>query len=447
MHAASPELKPAPISSEVQRANLTFEQGIDPTQVISQRTTVVAGLEESLTNLSAVHPSVDLTPEKTLLKQLHDELDALNATTTKQLQSESGVSSGGPENIFKSSDTLQKEQPPVQENPYISLSLSQMKETRRTLRDKRVDAYDAEVRAREEATIEVANVRSEPIVFEKQELNTEPEFPVHFNALDQIEIRLQIGEDGKPHWFIRNRTIADKETVTPPTGVVEVGTADDVEEFIQKVDATKIGTHKLKSIPRELREGSAKGKKVYTFKIESGHITGIAFVSDNNSRVAHLNILATDPAYENQGIGSALITGLKRRYDGISLNAVPFDMNPNRAQAITRLNNFYKRTGFVAGEWSQHTISLDDVTTAGLWQQLDQDTIYNVGNGQHLVSTTEVINMALLRILSDEGSRSQLPDSAVTALGLWDERHRKRLEVDRKLALLTEAEKNARSNA
>ncbi|MBI2617725.1 hypothetical protein HYW55_06340 [Candidatus Gottesmanbacteria bacterium] len=87
------ELKQMPVPQEVRPPGFAAEQGTDPTQLITQRTKVAVGFVQSFSVLSVDHPSVDLAQENTLLDQLHAELDALNDTTTKQLQSESVATS------------------------------------------------------------------------------------------------------------------------------------------------------------------------------------------------------------------------------------------------------------------------------------------------------------------------------------------------------------------
>ena len=37
--------------------------------------------------------------------------------------------------------------------------------------------------------------------FSKQDLNPDPDHPIHFRPDDQIEVRLSKGEDGNPKWL------------------------------------------------------------------------------------------------------------------------------------------------------------------------------------------------------------------------------------------------------
>ncbi len=269
------------------------------------------------------------------------------------------------------------------------------------------------------------------ITLSKSSLNPEEKYPTHYRPNDAIEIKIEKGRDQNLIWSIRNKSLSDQEAKAVPKGEIKAGTADDVAKFIEEVDPERIGTHHLTPILKDMADNKEGRKKPYLFVTPESKIAGIAFVSEVPNS-CYLSTLATNPDFENQGIASALLAELKRRYESITVSPMPFDMtNPDRGAASDRLRRFYKQNGFVGGnEWSRHTISLDDISTAGNWQTIDENTVWNLGVDQHKVSTIDIKRCVLRFIISNDSLIKKFPEEDRGNLYKWDASSKKMHKIE-----------------
>lgn len=103
-------------------------------------------------------------------------------------------------------------------------------------------------------------------------------------------------------------------------------------------------------LPLSLLKMRAKAEKAEFCSIynEKGKWVGF-FYTVYNKRIAYIFFLAIDPYYHGQGLGSAALTAIKKRYAGkvITLSAErPDPQAPNNEQRLRR-HRFYAQNGFV----------------------------------------------------------------------------------------------------
>lgn len=332
-------------------------------------------------------------------------------------------------------------------NPYLGLSETELKAESRKVSDQMYEAFLTESEYREGLLQDIAPARHPPVVLAKEDLNTERLYPITLNSKDQIEVRIELeGRESVP--YIRNKTIADGPKLIPPAGVFEQGSLDDARRFVASLDPTKISVSKFDHVIQGL-EKNIDREKLFVFKREDGNIGGIAYITDNGD-YAYLAILATNPLYQREGIGSAILSGLKSRFESIRLNPVPFnkDLNISVDEAYDNLRRFYKQNGFVGSDhWSTSIISLDDLTRAGEWQKVNPEKTYGIGIDQHTITPNDVERAYLNRLLSDSSETSGLPEDILERLKLWEEAQGQYDKFNQELARVQYARAEVRKSA
>jgi GNAT superfamily N-acetyltransferase len=93
--------------------------------------------------------------------------------------------------------------------------------------------------------------------------------------------------------------------------------------------------------------------KAITFLVEESGQTIAALIGSPYQDIRHgqhipsfhANFLFVDPQFQNRGIASSLIDGLKQRYDSISLHVTPSGKDSSQ-RGIAELAQFYGKLGF-----------------------------------------------------------------------------------------------------
>ncbi|GEM_PF-5569593 len=200
---------------------------------------------------------------------------------------------------------------------------------------------------------------------------------------------------------------------------------------MRNLNPTEIDVDWVRSILKDIQDYPTPQQKIYTFKNSAREIMGIAYFKESGSGGV-LSRLVTNPKFENQGVGRAIIKGLKGRYKHIRVTPDPFDNHKDTTERSQRLQRFYRANGFSGGDyiWSSNQISLDDEEIAGDWQNLSSERVYQVGIGQHLVSPLDIIRHSMKRMLDRQDI--QISDEARSLLQKWQVANETKVSLEKK---------------
>ncbi len=298
--------------------------------------------------------------------------------------------------------------------------------------------YQKEMELRDDASQIVARLlKDKPLTVKKIAFNPdEPTYPVSFGREDDVEIKTEVLENNVVRWFIRNETIVSKEKKEEFPGELREMTKDELEEFIKSIDPRKISLSELHHVLSEF-DNLPRYRKVYGYFDEMDSPIAFAYLGEESESVAGITSLIVNPDFHSNGIGRALLNELKNKYKALSVNIVAKSIDLDSGTANQKLHKFYKENGFVAGEWSRNQISLDDINTAGSWQEITSRT-FNIGVGQHLVSTEHVKRVVFSTILESPALLDDLSDEEIKKLREWEEVDFKRVYLERELEKIKE---------
>lgn len=317
-----------------------------------------------------------------------------------------------------------------------------------TLRESWQKAFEDEIAMRSVAEAHLADEWQGTVTVKKSQLDLRnPATPVGYRPDDEIEIKLQKDDEGKPQWMVRNKTLSEEQAKEPPQGEVGEITVDELDDFANRVDSEKIGVHKLRDAVSYLRNNKGPREKIYGFRASDGGVAGVAIGSADHEHL-FLRDIATDPDQEDKGVGSAMLSGLKKRYDSISLNPVTFSLNRSTQEGQSRLIRFYKQNGFVSGSrWSKTQASIDDRENADRWIDLGRTGHYQIGFDSRSVDANDVVRVGLRAVINNNDLKDQLSPATQTELLGWSAQFARAhaLETQRELlSIRTEEEARAK---
>lgn len=301
-------------------------------------------------------------------------------------------------------------------NEYDGLSIQELGVKAKEIHEQWKNKYYEEDPLRMEIEPQVEKEYPYPIEIRKGDLNQEEKYPISFNSDQIIEVKAEKSETEGYVWLIRNKTLAENsKSLNKQEGGLQKGDVGDIVCFISEVNPNEIGTHKLKSILEEMKD--PEGKEIYTFSTRENEISGVVLIKNYGNRSAYISILATHPKFQNTGVGRAILTNLKNRFDYLRVSAVPFGLTPGSTS--DRLSKFYRQNGFVAGLWSKKTPSLNDINQAGDWQPMNEN-IWSIGNDQHILDKNFIIRTALQEMLKQDKIINSLSPEFVSKLKEWN---------------------------
>lgn len=320
--------------------------------------------------------------------------------------------------------------------PYFSLTISELEEKIEELKKCSNDLEDKEEPVKEELIDQFAS-RSKALSVEKKCFLSDDSERGLLNPDDEIEIEIKKSnqeedqEESKdfPGYEIRvrNKRIAEEKSRVKFDGTISEGSLEELEQFIKVMDTpTKEGRSiGYKGDAEALlclnKDKMADEYKIITAKNEEKKIVGIAAISSKDKKSAGIAMLVVCPHYHSQGIGTAILSHIKSKYDYVHLSAIPKTAEPGFTFEYfkEKLDKFYKENGFVATrEWSRDIASMDDKKEAGKWHEIN-DGSQAFGLNNEYLYTEEVIEKLFSSLFLNKNAQSQFSPEIMSNLKKW----------------------------